>query len=98
MNIKKLMESEMSEQEFDACMSKGLSCKFDNYEKILESILLYRYPLYLMNAIQDDMTAVGIIDMEKRLHSQCEDYYCEPDWQNLQKLWQKKFYPELFQE
>lgn len=96
--IEKLMNMNMSDLEFDKCITNGLKTKFVSYQKIQTSISLYRYPLQLIKDIQDDMTAVGIVDMTVKLDAKKSPYYLEPNWQHLQVLWQKKFYPNLFQE
>ena len=96
--IDKLINMRMSDLEFDECVTNGLKSKFDNYKKIQASISQFRYPLQLMNAIQDDITAVGVVDMKIELATKDEAYYLEPNWSHLQELWQKKFYPHLFQE
>lgn len=46
--------------------------------------------------IRDDKTVVVLINNEIEPKMQPESYYNEPDWDLLQKEWNKKTYPHLF--
>lgn len=93
--LKGQLEKEISDDILSRIIHKYLG-QNKTSEYILSSVLKSTKMGELIGNVNDDITAVGIIDLLNPVAAQNPDYYAEPDWEAYYREWRKIAYPHLY--
>lgn len=102
-NIKKEIEEFVRAEDYDAekfykRLNEVYKVRTKDFEKYIEEIKKYNFPLTLMDNVQDDKTIVALVNAEDDITNAGGDYYREPDWNALQEAFNRLAYPHLYKE